>query len=354
MKNNAITRAVHRMFRSNETALHDLNYIFWECTWRCNLCCRHCGSDCTTDGRVKDMPFEDFLNAILPIREKVKGDILIAITGGEPLLRKDLPDCGRALRQHGFKWGIVSNGYAYDAAMHAKLMAAGMSSITISLDGLEETHNRFRGNPHSFERAIRALKLIVSAGDQLNYDVVTCVHKDNLDELPAMRDMLISLGVKAWRFFMIAPIGRAANDKDLQLNKGETIRLMEFIAQTRKEGKIDAKFSCEAYVGKYEGDVRDSFFFCRAGVNIASVLIDGSISACPNINRSFVQGNIYRERFIDVWENRFQVMRDRSWCKERGLCADCKAFKDCRGGAMHLWNEKQDSIAYCVYKRLNS
>lgn len=354
MKNNAITRSVHRIFRANETALHDLTHIFWECTWRCNLCCRHCGSDCTVDGRVKDMPFEDFLNAILPVRKKTKGDILVAITGGEPLLRKDLPDCCRMLRQHGFKCGIVTNGYAYDSEMHSRLLAAGLNSVTISLDGMEDTHNRFRGNKNSYERVMKALQLIISAGNKLNYDVVTCVHKGNIDELAAMRDILVGLGVKAWRFFMIAPIGRAAKDEALQLDKDEMIRLMEFISETRKQGNIDAKFSCEAYVGKYETDVRDSFFFCRAGVNIASVLIDGSISACPNINRAFVQGNIYKDNLMDVWENRFQVMRDRSWCKTRGLCVGCKAFKDCQGGAMHLWNEKQDTILNCVYKQINS
>lgn len=352
MKNNSVTRAIHRMFRANETALHDLNYLFWECTWRCNLCCRHCGSDCTADGRVKDMPFEDFLNAILPVRKKVKGTILVAITGGEPLLRKDLPECGRQLRDHGFNWGIVTNGYAYDEAMHNRLLAAGLNTITVSLDGLEATHNKFRGNPHSYERVIRALKLIVSASNRLNYDVVTCVHKGNINELSEMREILINLGVKAWRFFMIAPIGRASEDAALQLDHDETIRLMNFIEATRRDGRIDAKFSCEAYVGDYETRVRDSFFFCRAGVNVASVLIDGSISACPNINRAFVQGNIYKDNFLDVWENRFQVMRNRSWCKTKGLCADCKAFKDCQGGAMHLWNEKQDTILECAYRRM--
>jgi radical SAM protein with 4Fe4S-binding SPASM domain len=97
--------------------------------------------------------------------------------------------------------------------------------------------------------------------------------------------------------------------------------------------------------------VRDASFFCRAGVNIGSVLIDGSISACPNINRSFAQGNIYADNFLDVWQNRFQVMRNREWCKT-GQCASCKSFHDCNGGAMHLWNERRDGIMTCHYHKL--
>jgi radical SAM protein with 4Fe4S-binding SPASM domain len=77
------------------------------------------------------------------------------------------------------------------------------------------------------------------------------------------------------------------------------------------------------------------------------VLIDGSISACPNINRSFAQGNIYQDDFLDVWNNRFEIMRNRSWSKV-GKCANCKDFKRCNGGAMHLWDEKREDILCCL------
>ena len=68
--------------------------------------------------------------------------------------------------------------------------------------------------------------------------------------------------------------------------------LMDFIKSSRQNSSVDIKFSCEAYVGAYENKVREGFFFCRAGINIGSVLADGSISACPNIDRKKNQGNI--------------------------------------------------------------
>jgi radical SAM protein with 4Fe4S-binding SPASM domain len=126
---------------------------------------------------------------------------------------------------------------------------------------------------------------------------------------------------------------------------------MDFISQSRKDKQIDIKFSCESYVGDYEKKVRDSFFFCRAGINIGSILIDGSISACPNINRYFVQGNIYKDRFLDVWDNKFELMRKRNWTKT-GDCLYCSDYKNCNGGAMHLWNEKQDCIMTCINNRI--
>jgi radical SAM enzyme (rSAM/lipoprotein system) len=300
---------------------------------------------------MRDTPFDDFLQAILPLKSVYKNTrITVVITGGEPLLRKDLALCGKALREHGFQWGIVTNGYAYTPDVHARLLAAGMGAITVSLDGLEDNHNWLRENKRSFENAVKALDLVVSTKG-LVYDVVTCVNRKNICELPALKDFLVSRKVKAWRLFTIAPIGRAANNKDMALTPAELKKLMDFIIYARIKNRIDVKFSCEAYVGKYERRVRDSYFFCRAGINIASVLIDGSISACPNINRSFVQGNIYNDSFLEVWNNRFEIMRRRDWTRI-GICADCKDYKNCNGGAMHLWDEKKDSILACVRRNL--
>ena len=352
--NNLFTKTIHNIFRKNETKLHILNYLFWECTWRCNLKCRHCGSDCKTNSTFPDMPFDDFLNAIQPIKKHYpKNSIVVAIMGGEPLLRKDLAECGKKLRENGFRWGMVTNGYAYDEAMHSKMISAGMGSITVSLDGLEENHNWLRNNSKSFERAVKSLELVVSY-PRLNYDVVTCVHQRNFAELPALKDFLISKNIKKWRIFTIAPIGRAAENPEMLLSNEQTRQLMNFIAETRRNDKrIDLYFSCESYVGDYERKVRDSYFFCHAGINIGSVLIDGSISACPNIDRSFVQGNIYNDNLLEVWENRFDVMRNRNWCKT-GIFKNCKDFKHCNGGAMHLWNEKKDCMMACVAEKLNS
>jgi len=352
MKNN-FSQFLFNQFRKNEIHLHELNYLFWECTLRCNLNCLHCGSDCAANNTMKDMPFEDFLQAILPLKKAFKSDsITVAITGGEPLLREDLPQCGLELRKNGFRWGIVTNGYDYTQEIHGKLLASGMGSITVSLDGLEQTHNWLRANKHSFERAVNAISLITSS-KRLNYDIVTCVNKKNIDELEAVKDFLISKQVKAWRLFTISPIGRAALNDDLCLTPQQLKRLMEFIVTVRNDNRIKTTFSCEAYLGEYELKARDAYFFCRAGVQIASVLTDGSISACPNINRSFIQGNIYRDNFLDVWNNRFDVMRNRKWTKT-GTCKNCDAFKNCNGGAMHMWNEKQDSIMSCIHHQISN
>ena len=239
-------------------------------------------------------------------------------------------------------WSIVTNGFAYNENVHEKLMSAKMTALTLSLDGLVDNHNWLRNHNLSFNKAIDALKLITNENN-LNYDVVTCVNRRNINELVELKKFLISKNVRAWRLFTISPIGRAKDNEKLVLQHAEINYLMNFIVETRNEGKIHTNFSCEAYTGKYEKYVRDNYFFCRAGVNIASVLIDGSISACPNINRSFVQGNLYKDDLLEIWNSKFEIMRNRNWCKV-GKCASCNDYKRCNGGAMHLWNENKKDI----------
>jgi len=121
---------------------------------------------------------------------------------------------------------------------------------------------------------------------------------------------------------------------------------MDFISARREDNSIDIKFSCEGYVGEYELKVRDSFFFCRAGINIGSILIDGSISACPNIDRSFSQGNIYRDNFYEVWQTKYQPFRDRSWTR-KGKCVNCKDYRECQGNGFHYWHGEKTNALVC-------
>lgn len=340
----SLRKSVFRKFRKTQTRLHELNYLFWECTTRCNLNCLHCGSDCQKDSLHPDMPLKDFLKALDTIPHPAK-NFIVAITGGEPLLRQDLETAGCEIRKRGMRWGIVSNGLLYTEERQTSLLKAGMGSLTLSLDGLEETHNWLRNTGKSFSSVDRAIALAASSA-RLNFDVVSCVHRKNLHELPDLKSYLISKGVKAWRLFTITPIGRARKNPELLLSDGELKKMMEFITAERDRNGLDIKFSCEGYVGPYESKVRDAPFFCRAGINIGSILIDGSISACPNIDKSFVQGNIYSDDFFETWQSRFENFRDRSWTR-KGKCKSCKDFKDCQGNGLHYWHGEKNEVLVC-------
>ena len=340
----SLKRLSFRKFRKVETLRHELNYLFWECTTRCMLDCLHCGSDCHVDSTHPDMPAEDFLEALDTIDTPAK-NLIVALTGGEPLLRKDLETVGMEIRKRNMRWGIVTNAYLYNQERHRTLLNAGMGALTISVDGLEQSHDWLRNTKGSFSRVDRAIDLAVSS-NRLNFDVVSCVNQRNIKELKEIYSYLLDKGVKAWRLFTIIPIGRAKENPDLHLNNKEFKEMLDFIAERRKEKAMDVKFSCEGYVGTYEALVRDTPFFCRAGINIGSILIDGSISACPNNDPSFIQGNIYSDNFYQVWQTRFTPFRDRSW-NRKGPCANCKDYSLCQGNGFHNWHGDKYAPLVC-------
>ena len=205
-----------------------------------------------------------------------------------------------------------------------------------------------RGNPKSFECAVRAIKMAI-AEPTLAFDVVTCVNPRNYPYLDKMADFLADMGLKRWRLFTVFPSGRG-KDPELQITDEQFRGLMDFIVRMRETKKIHASYGCEGFLGEYEGKVRDHYYTCQAGLSIASVLCDGSISACTSIRSDFHQGNIYQDDFWDVWENRFEPYRNRDWMK-KDECADCKMWKFCKGNGMHLRNA-EGKLNLCHYKRL--
>jgi len=358
---------IFRRYRAKITKEHELNYLFWECTLRCNLSCLHCGSDCQKTSGVVDMPVSDFAKVLDDIKEKnTAKNLTVCITGGEPLIRSDLEEAGREIKKRGFYWGIVTNGLLFSQSRFVSLLNAGMTSMSFSIDGFEKEHTYLRQHPESYKKVCEGIKIVVDFQkkfpNRFVFDVITCVHKNNLPILRELRDDLIQKGVKKWRIFSIFPEGRAAQN-DLSLTKEEYKQLMDFIVETRSyknsEGRsIHLNYACEGYLGDYELKARDFYFFCRAGINVGSVMCDGSLSACLSVRSpDFIQGNIYDENknvvnsFMDIWNNKYENMRNRDWAKI-GKCKTCKKWKFCLGNGLHLHHDMKSPVSHCNFEML--
>lgn len=326
-------------------SLHDLEYLFWECTLRCDLHCLHCGSDCISDPTTPDMPLDLFLGVLNEVAGTLDpGKVTVCLTGGEPSLREDLEGCVGEISARGFPVGMVTNGWSMTEKRLSGLASAGLGALTVSLDGERETHDRLRGRKGSFERACRTLRM--AAESTVRTDAVTCVNPGNLAELPEVMGLLVSLGVKRWRLAPVFPRGRAAGE--LVLDRKGLLEMLAFIRGARETGRLQVSFGCEGYLGEWEGVVRDNGFHCLAGISIGSVLANGSISGCPSMRGDFIQGSIATDRFMDVWEKGFHRMRDRRWARI-GHCADCRVWKDCLGGPMHMRDGATGELIGCQY-----
>lgn len=331
---------------------HELHQLFWECTLRCNLNCRHCGSDCRMLSEKDDMPLPDFLKVLEEIKShQDPSKVMVITTGGEPLMRQDLAQCGRAISNRGFVWGMVSNGMLLTQTKLDEFVDAGLKSIAISFDGFEEDHNWMRGNTQSFKKVLVAVEAL-KKHPSLTWDVITCVNQRTIKYLPQFRDYLISLGIRRWRLFTVFPYGRAANEPDLKLSNEQFVEMMDFIRMTRLQGHIRADYGCDGFLGPYEGEVRNHYFSCSAGINVASILADGSISGCLSIRHDYHQGNIYHDHFWDIWQNKFNVYRDHQWMKTEP-CASCKMWRYCQGNGMHL-RDSEGKLAICQYQMIKN
>jgi radical SAM enzyme (rSAM/lipoprotein system) len=338
------------MHQATQRRLHDLTYLFFELTQRCNLACRHCGSDCAADASMPDLPAQSVIDVLKGIRQHHDpARITVALTGGEPLLYPGFFELGRAITALGFPWGMVTNGWAWTPEKVEAARRAGMRTITVSLDGPPETHDWLRGREGSYARAAEALQWLTAAPWIQKLDVVTCVHRRNLDQLDELRALLAELGVAHWRLFTVSPIGRAVGDPDLRLDKADFQRLMAWTASRRETPGPAVSYSESGYLGACDTTVRTQPFFCRAGVNVAGIMADGAILACPNIDRRFAQGNIRDDDFCEVWETRYRAFRDRSWMRN-GECVGCKDWGVCQGNSFHLRDAGTGQTRICYLK----
>jgi radical SAM protein with 4Fe4S-binding SPASM domain len=148
-------------------------------------------------------------------------------------------------------------------------------------------------------------------------------------------------------------MGRAANNPELQLTDKQYRGILDFIKDCRgNDRRIHVSYACEGFLGEYEQKVRDHLFYCRSGVEVASIRCNGAISGCTSVRSNMDQGNIYTDDLWDVWQNRFEVMRNRSWAK-KGQCKSCKVWRYCEGSGLHLYDDNGELLT-CHYRRLTA
>jgi radical SAM protein with 4Fe4S-binding SPASM domain len=170
-----------------------------------------------------------------------------------------------------------------------------------------------------------------------------------IGDLEEMFEVFVKLPIDSWRLTSIEPMGRALEHPELMLGSEDYRRMFDFIRAKRAEG-WPVRYGCCHYLGlDLEHEVRDAYFICSAGVYTASIMSNGDIGACLDIERrpETIQGNIRRDRFRDVWENRFELFRhDLSDLNE--TCRSCEHQKFCRGDAHHSWDYDRNEPMVCM------
>ena len=333
-----------------------LKNLFWETTLRCNANCKHCGSRAGENINIKDeLTTEEIKKTLQDIANKYDArEILINVTGGEPLLRQDLFEVMEFANNLGYYWGMTTNGILINDNIIKKMKQTGMRTISISLDGLEKSHDEFRQVKGSYKKIIENVKKLKQT-NFLNYlQITTVVNKSNINELEELYNEIKSLQIDSWRILNMEPIGRTEDNPELLLNVNEYKTLLNFIKEKRKKSKFDITYGCSHFLGmKYEKEVRKHMFFCIAGFTTASILYNGDIYVCPSVERrkELIQGNIRTDNFVVVWENKFKWFRNLDKLKSK-KCENCQDWKYCLGGSLHNWDFDNRIQKLCLNKIL--
>jgi heme d1 biosynthesis radical SAM protein NirJ len=156
--------------------------VIWNLVRRCNLTCKHCYSASTN----RDFPGELSGEEVAAVMDDLRafGVPVLILSGGEPLMRKDIFPISRRAKGLGFYVGLSSNGTLIDAAMAEKIDEVGYDYVGISIDGIGETHDRFRGEPGSFDAALAGLRACRAKGIKVGLRFT--ITEENAHELPQL------------------------------------------------------------------------------------------------------------------------------------------------------------------------
>jgi heme b synthase len=340
-------------------------WIAWEITRRCNLRCVHCRSSSEEEvAGHPDFPLEEAHRVLDDISSYAKP--VIVLSGGEPLVRKDVFDIAGYGTEKGLRMCLATNGVLVTDEVCEKIKASGIRIVSLSLDGsTEKVHDDFRCQEGAFRGTINAAGLFRKHG--IEFIVNSSFTKRNQDEIPRVYRLAKELGATAWYMFMIVPTGRGEEIMSELISKEEYEEILEWHYRMEKEeDEMLVRPTCAPHYyrivlqkAKEEKKKlkRRSLKFstggakgCIAGQLICLIDVDGNVLPCSYFPKA--AGNIREQSFKDIWENSelFRQLRDfKSYKDKCGSCEFINVCGGCRARAYAITGDYLDEEPFCNY-----
>jgi radical SAM protein with 4Fe4S-binding SPASM domain len=314
-------------------------YAVWEITLRCDLACVHCGSRA---GRARPDELDTAACLDLVAQMDDLGVREVTLIGGEAYLREDWLDIVRELSRRGISASMTTGGRGLTRERARAAAAAGLRAVSVSIDGVEETHDRLRGVRGSYRAALAALEAGREAG--LGMTVNTQINRLSQPELPRVLDTVIAAGGRAWQVQLTAAMGRAADQPDLLPQPEDLLTLFPMLAELKArcdEARVVLwPGNNIGYFGPYESILRGQMprghmGSCGAGRLTLGIEADGAIKGCPSLQTDpWTGGNVRDARLVDIWERAapLRYTRDRTVDDLWGFCRTCYYADTCMAG----------------------
>ncbi len=340
-------------------------WIAWEITRRCNLKCVHCRS--SSELEVNEHP--DFS---LEEAERTLDDIasyaspVVVLSGGEPLLRKDVFDIAKYGAGKGLRMCLATNGTLVTPDICKKIKEVDIKMVSLSLDGARaETHDNFRNEKGAFDGTMNAISLFKK------YDIPFLINSSftvrNRDEIPEIYKLVKTLGATAWYMFMIVPTGRGEDIMDELIPENVYDEILEWHYEIEKEeNELLMRPTCAPHYyrivmqkAKEEGGSfkRRNLKFstggskgCLAGQLICLIDVDGEVLPCSYFPKS--AGNVREKTFKDIWENSELFLKLRDFKGYKDNCGQCEYVNVCGGCRARSYAMVGDYLAqepFCSY-----
>ena len=328
-------------------------------TRRCNLACAHCYLDAKTllQGDGDELSTAE-VRALLDDIATLGHGTMVVLTGGEPLLRKDLETIVRHGSALGLPMVIGTNGMLLTESRLRSLRGAGVLGLGISLDSLDpDCHDRFRGQAGAWAKTVSGIERCRRLG--VDFQLHFSVTDQNANELPSMIEFARSCGARSLNVFFLVCVGRAQSVMALAPQRYEEL-LAELMRAQAKHPDLIVRPRCaphykriahqlqpQAAINRISGREGDG---CIAGVHYARVNHRGGVTACPYIEQEV--GSIRDTAFSALWADAEDFARLRApalggkcgACEYRALCGGCRARPLAQGGGL------MDADDLCAYQ----
>ncbi|MFA6465975.1 MAG: radical SAM protein, partial [Desulfurivibrionaceae bacterium] len=340
-------------------------WIAWEITRRCNLNCVHCRSSSGLEAKGHpDFTLDEAKRVLDDIASYAKP--VVVLSGGEPLLRPDVFDIAQYGTDLGLRMCLATNGTLVTQEICAKIKAAGIKMVSLSLDGASaQVHDNFRNQPGAFGGTLNAAKLFKENG--ISFLINSSFTKRNQEEIPKIYHLAKELGATAWYMFMIVPTGRGEDIMDeliapedyekllvwhYEMEKGEKDLLVRptcapnyyrvVLQQAKEKGDDYERRSLQFSTGGSKG--------CLAGQLISLIDVDGNVLPCSYF--PMAAGNIREKSFKEIWEHSELFHDLRNFKAYKGRCGSCEYVNVCGGCRARAYAVTGDYMAeepYCTY-----
>ena len=323
--------------------------IVWNITQRCNLKCVHCYAHAKNISFDSELSTTEGKNLLDDLAEF--GVPVILFSGGEPLIRKDLPELAAYAVKKGMRAVISTNGTLITPQKAQTLKKIGLSYVGISLDGMEEINDRFRGVKGAFRSALEGIENCKKAGIKVGLRFT--INKSNVAELPKIFKLLEEMDIPRACFYHLVYAGRGTELVKEDLPHQESRKAVDLIMDLTKK-LHDKGHSKEVLTVDNHAD--GPYLYLRlleenperarevlellemnegnsSGIGIGCISWDGEVHA-DQFWRHYSFGNVKDRPFSEIWTDTSDPLMKKIKEKKKyakGRCATCKWLDICAG-----------------------